>query len=217
MSRFSLFPVVALTAGALVFVKVTTLYDGIATIGQPALAAEEKPAPAEPAPEQGAAADAEEGGTHVAAASEPEAFTDPALMTRSELDLLQDLAERRVELDRRSDEIAIREGILEATERRIDEKIARLEGLEGQIKSLVSKHEEIENAELASIVKVYQTMKPKDAARIFERLDMEIQVEVATRMKEAKMAPILAAMSAEAAKTLTIELATRAQLPEIEG
>ncbi|MCG8505143.1 MAG: hypothetical protein MI755_11090, partial [Sphingomonadales bacterium] len=127
------------------------------------------------------------------------------------------LAERRVELDRRSDEIAIREGILEATERRIDEKIARLEGLEGQIKSLVSKHEEIENAELASIVKVYQTMKPKDAARIFERLDMEIQVEVATRMKEAKMAPILAAMSAEAAKTLTIELATRAQLPEIEG
>lgn len=213
MNRFSLFPVVALTAGALVFVKVTTLYDGIATIGQPALAAEDKPAG--PAATGSAPEQAEDDGTYADTAPEP--FTDPALMTRSELDLLQDLAERRVELDRRAGEIAIREGILEATERRIDEKIARLEGLEGQIKALVSRHEEIENAELASIVKVYQTMKPKDAARIFERLDMEIQVEVATRMKESKMAPILAAMSADAAKTLTIELATRAQLPEIEG
>ena len=215
MKRFSLFPLVALTAGALVFVKVTTLYDGIATIGRPALAAEEKPATAEPAPEQSAPTPAGDDGAYADTA--PETFTDPALMTRSELDLLQDLAERRVELDRRADEIAIREGILEATERRIDEKITRLEGLEGQIKTLVSRHEEIENAELASIVKVYRTMKPKDAARIFERLDMEIQVEVATRMKETRMAPILAAMSAEAAKTLTVELATRAQLPEIEG
>ena len=69
-------------------------------------------------------------------------------------------------------------------------------------------------------------MKPKDAARIFDRLDLKILVEVSTQMNPRKMSEVLAQMTPEAAERLTVELANRAsasgqvstdQLPKIEG
>jgi flagellar motility protein MotE (MotC chaperone) len=69
-------------------------------------------------------------------------------------------------------------------------------------------------------------MKAKDAARIFDRLNVKILVEVASQIKPRQMAEILAQMSPEAAERLTIEFASRAtgqnppppaELPKIEG
>ncbi len=70
-------------------------------------------------------------------------------------------------------------------------------------------------------------MKPKEAARIFDRLDMRILAEVATTLKSRTMSEILAQMSPEAAEKLTVELANRAnaqpkaqnagELPKIDG
>ena len=54
-------------------------------------------------------------------------------------------------------------------------------------------------------------MKPKDAARIFDRLDMKILVEVSTHISPRNMSEILAQMSPEAAERLTVELANRAR------
>ena len=73
---------------------------------------------------------------------------------------------------------------------------------------------------------MYENKKPKDAARIFDRLDLRIRVDVSTQMKPRQMAEILAQMSPESAERLTVELATRAganlapgpdQLPKIQG
>ncbi len=74
---------------------------------------------------------------------------------------------------------------------------------------------------------MYENMKPKDAGRIFDRLDMSVLIEVASRIKPQKMADILAQMSGEAAEKLTVELARRSggvgmsasmsSLPKIEG
>ena len=74
-----------------------------------------------------------------------------------------------------------------------------------------------EEAQIKSLVKVYENMKPKDAARIFNRLEMDILLDVVERMKEKKMAPVLAQMSPEKAEALTVELATRRQLPEFDS
>ena len=56
-------------------------------------------------------------------------------------------------------------------------------------------------------------MKPKDAARIFEQLDMVVLLDVIERMKERKSAPILAKMKPQRAKEITLELAQRRGLP----
>ena len=207
-ARIRLLPVFIAVAALVLAFKVNNIFMGVETLVQPAIAQDAT----------GSQATENETSDSVPATQSVGAGAiDPLMMSRSELDLLQDLANRRVELDERTRELDVRERLLEATERRIDEKIARLEALEVRMADLVRSYEDNENTQLQSLVKVYETMKPKDAARIFSRLSMEIQLEVATRMKEAKMAPIMAAMPDEAAEALTAELASRAVLPELDG
>ena len=123
------------------------------------------------------------------------------------------LAERRAEIDRRAAGLEQREALLEAAERRIDEKIAELQLLRKAIEDLLIRRDEQEEAQLTSLVKIYENMKPKDAARIFEELDMAVLLDVIERMKERKTAPILAQMNPRRAKAITLELAQRRGLP----
>ena len=60
-------------------------------------------------------------------------------------------------------------------------------------------------------------MKADEAARIFEQLDMDVLLNVIERMREAKVAPVLAEMDPLRAKTVTTQLAERRQLPERGG
>jgi hypothetical protein len=63
-------------------------------------------------------------------------------------------------------------------------------------------------------VKTYSSMKPKDAARIFDGLADEVLVPVAQAMKSDALAPVLAAMNPSNAQKLTVKLASRLSLPE---
>ena len=134
-------------------------------------------------------------------------------ITQSELEVLQSLAKRREEWESRGEELRLRENVLAATEKRIDKKIDQLKDLEKQIEKLLGKHDKEKEEQLKSLVKVYESMKPKDAARIFEKLEMDILLKVTARMREAKMAPVLAQMDPEKAKELTVELANQSRLP----
>jgi len=69
-------------------------------------------------------------------------------------------------------------------------------------------------------------MKPKDAAKVFDRLEMPVLFEIASQIAPRKMADILGSMSPEVAERLTVEMARRAgadksgfaaDLPKIEG
>ena len=139
--------------------------------------------------------------------------TDIFEMTDEELQLLQSLSQRREELEQRARDIDEREVLLKAAEQRIDQKIKDLEHLQASIEAVLVQHDEQTEEQMQSLVKIYESMKPKDAARIFEELDMEVLLEVVERMKERKTAPILAQMNPERAKEVTLELAQRRELP----
>ncbi len=121
--------------------------------------------------------------------------------------LLARLTERRVELDKREAEIAMRTTLLEAAEKRLNERTSELAALEAQVATLVDEKQAAEEAGFKAIVSMYETMKPKDAARIFDTLNTTILVKVVRSMSPRKMAPILAEMSPEPAQQLTIALA----------
>jgi flagellar motility protein MotE (MotC chaperone) len=55
-------------------------------------------------------------------------------------------------------------------------------------------------------------MKPKDAARIFEELEMDTLLPVTERMNERKLAPVMAEMNPAKAKDITEQLATLRQV-----
>jgi len=130
---------------------------------------------------------------------------------RVEAELMNDLARQKAKATDKSD-LEMRERLLEAAEKRVDGKIAELRALEARLKVLTGVKDEQASKQFASLVKVYETMKPKDAARIFEKLDLNVQLAVAHRMKESKMAAILAEMNPDAAKSLTMALAERADV-----
>ncbi len=129
-----------------------------------------------------------------------------------ELDLLQSLSERREEIEQYEEEVGLREKLLEATEMRIDGKIKRMDRMRIELQELLERNKVQEDAELKSLVKIYESMKPKEAARIFEELEMSILLEVIDRMSERKAAPILANMSAKRATEVTVKLAELRQL-----
>jgi flagellar motility protein MotE (MotC chaperone) len=133
----------------------------------------------------------------------------------AEQELLQRLAERRAELNRRAQDLDQRAALLTAAEQRVNQKLVELEDLRNQIKSLVRQVDQEQRQQIESLVKLYETMRPADAARIMGTLDMGVLIEVVSRMRESKAAPILAAMDASKARELTIQLAERRQIPPV--
>lgn len=139
--------------------------------------------------------------------------------------VLERLHERRQELDSRNRELDMRESLLKAAEQRMDAKLNELKTMETRVDRAETQQKQTDADRFKGIVVMYDNMKSKDAARIFDRLDLKILVEVSTQMKPAKMAEILGQMTPEAAERLTVELARRAsggkpapdQLPKIDG
>jgi flagellar motility protein MotE (MotC chaperone) len=130
-------------------------------------------------------------------------------------EVFQRMTERREELDRRSRELDQRDALLSAAQQRIDQKVAELTELRTNIEGLLRQVDDKQTAQLESLVKIYETMKPKDAARIFEALDMPVLLDVMERMREGKSAPILAAMDPLKAKEVTGSLVDRRALPTL--
>lgn len=175
------------------------------------------PAPMDDGTEKAAKKNTSKGGKDGTTKMASRSLTKKTRFTPAEIEVLQKLSDRREALEQRSQQMAMREKILQATEKRIDNKIGELKKLEERIQGLLQEHDKEAEKQIESLVKVYENMKPKQAARIFEELEMDILLDVTERMKEVKMAKVLAAMNPNKAKSLTVELATRRRLPKTGG
>lgn len=236
MGKLRLLPVVIMTALMLLGLKSINLlngdYSGLTGTGL----AVAQDADAQPAEEDAAAEDmpAEEdmpSDGEMAAEAAPEEVTDTMILPieTSRDALLERLGERRVAMEEREQDLRVREQLLEAAEQRLEQRLAELGALEERVLESVQSQEDRESEEIGRLVQLYSAMRAKDAAAIFDGLDLGILVEVATAMNPRKMADILGNMEPDAARRLTIAMAgpapqTMAQsnepnsdLPRIEG
>jgi flagellar motility protein MotE (MotC chaperone) len=133
-------------------------------------------------------------------------------MTRSEMELLKELAKRREKLEKDKKDLSVREQVLKATENKIDQKVIDLKSLQSQLEDLMKQYEQKENSKILSLVKIYETMKPKDAAKIFNELEMPVLLKVVSNMKEVRVAPVVASMDTVKARELSIELSRQKPL-----
>ena len=162
-----------------------------------------------------------------AAAPAPPVDAIKPTMTAGERAVLESLQQRRQELETRSRELEVRDSLLKAAEKRIEQRLQELREMEARVTGVEKKKDEEEAAKFKSLVSMYENMKAKDAAKIFDRLDMRILVEVVNAMNARRMSDILGLMAPEAAERLTVEIANRsgaigkaagpAELPKIEG
>jgi flagellar motility protein MotE (MotC chaperone) len=206
--------VVIVGVAALLVVRLGELSFGLElSPAGPALAAEDAGADAPKSDKADADKPAPAGGKSESEPTDAQRTTDfPVEFTPGEVAVLQDLANRRDELLTLEEELAARERLLSAAEGRIDKRIGELQQLRDSIEALVRQYTDQEKAELQSIVKIYETMKPKDAARILGDLEMRILLGIMESMKERKSAPILAAMEPKKAREVTAELARKREI-----
>jgi len=130
--------------------------------------------------------------------------------------LLERLGERREEIQQKGQELELRERLLENAERRIEARLNELKGAEDKASEAQGKRGDTEAA-IRNLVTMYEAMKPKEAARVFDRLPIDVLVPVVMQMNPRKMAEVLAVMSPEAAEKLTVALATRARAAALPG
>lgn len=126
--------------------------------------------------------------------------------SNSEIMILQELAERREALDARAKEIDKRALQLKVAEDEIDKKIAQLKKYEERLTELTDKYNNKEKENIDALVKLYTAMKPKDAARIFNTLDLEITVAILKGMKPSTTSTIISQMNSERAQEITAVL-----------
>lgn len=225
-----LLPLTWTVAALLLIVKLVdvanTLGGGLTTAAMPiAEARAEATAPPPASPAHGASAANSAGSTNGAvhtdagrpegnlpAAQTPALDKSPSLPSPKEVEILEQLAERRRALEAREQDTERRTDLLRAAETRLDQKLREMKDLQGTLERLLKANDEQQLAKLRSLVKIYENMKPKDAARIFQELDMDTLLPVAERMNERKLAPVMAEMNPAKAKEITQEMGKRRQV-----
>ena len=226
--RLRLMPAIIVVASLMLWVRIEDFSQDLSDLptldaGRPSLA-EEMPTAgdeAEPIPTGNAVGqtdwpatiaatmDADGSTAETATEAPPAATFDPDAMTQSELAVLQDLAHRRDELDEREGQLRRREALLVVAEQRLDEKMVELATLRTQIEEMLQQVDTQQQVQLDSLVRIYEAMRPSDAAAIFNGLELDVLINVFEHMSERKSAPILAGMNPERAREVTALLAER--------
>jgi flagellar motility protein MotE (MotC chaperone) len=130
-------------------------------------------------------------------------------VSESERALLVDLRARRQELDKRDVALGERANLLAAAELRLNTRLDELKSLQGKLEALEKAREAQTDANMRGLIKVYEDMKPRDAAAIWNDLDMDVLLPLLDRMKESKASALLAAMDPVRAREVTARLAKR--------
>ena len=199
MPRPRLLPAAILAMAGLFLVKAEAL---LAALRAPALptvaparAADPPPAAAPAPPAQPVAV------TPVA----PPAPPDPAAL--AERALLENLRARRAEIEAREQAATAQEVVLQAAQARLARRVEELAAMQQRLESLDRARGEREEAGWRGLVRTYEAMRPRDAATIFDDLELPVLVEILDRMSERKAAPVIGAMRPEKARMVTAELA----------
>lgn len=180
-----------------------------------AMPADGKPGPVDPAVE---AAELEKAKANLKAKAEPEGIhvalpngnsAGKPAASSAERALLEKLKDRRGEIEAQGRDLELRDNLLRLGERKLDDRIGELRSLESQLGQSGAKNDT--KTRYRPLVVMYESMKPKDAARVFDRLDVRILIDLVGHMNPRKVSEILAAMEPTAAEKLTVALARQAQ------
>lgn len=210
-STVRLMPAAMVTVAAVLGLKAVAMAEGVAqTVAE---AGHETPATTAAAP--GAAPDAA-AATATAQCAAP-TLADMAGLSQAEVQVLQALGTRRQELDARGEAIETQDGLMLAAEQRLNERLAELRTLETHVNDLLGQLDTAQEQRLRSLVDVYTRMRAKDAAAVFDGLNDDVLVQVASRMREANLAEVMGRMDPARARALTQMLADRARPPTSGG
>lgn len=137
--------------------------------------------------------------------------------------VLRGLEEKKTTVERQQRILLQGKKELEAFEEQIDEKLVNLKAIEKQIKADMAlldqkktlreqEEEAAYEAKIGRLVKMYAGMKPKSAAQIVDKMNLEVAQEIFLRMREASASLILAFVDSEKAAKISERLAFKRKM-----
>lgn len=207
-----LLPVVMIALGLVLALRVAELFGG-ADAARPAAA----PAPAAHILSPISPAVAQE---RPAAQPAARRTAEPAAATRSsieestgfsaaEIEILQELSQRRAAIDKQARDLSEREALLQAAEQQIERKLQELNQLKAAVEATLRRADEQDDARKKTTARLFEGMKPAEAARIMEQMELPQLVELLERMKERSASMLLAQMHPVRARQVAAELTKR--------
>lgn len=130
----------------------------------------------------------------------------PLPATRLGVSIQKDIEGQATAAAQRDRSLDLREQVARAAEARLKADLAAREAAAPKAEAAAA---EAAGKQYDSLARVYQAMKPARAAPVFEQLDMDVQMQVAKRMRDRATAMILAAMTPKAAADLSMALARK--------
>jgi flagellar motility protein MotE (MotC chaperone) len=115
----------------------------------------------------------------------------------------------RSQIDERERLLTEREATVAAADKHLTDRVAELLIIQTHLELLESDRKAHEEANWSGLVKLYEGMRPRDAAAIFNALDKPVLLEIVDRMKSAKASPVIALMEPESARQVTADLAAK--------
>jgi flagellar motility protein MotE (MotC chaperone) len=132
--------------------------------------------------------------------------------TESEIIVLKRLNDRKKRLLEWENEVLEKENMLQILEDRIDRKIDEMKGLKAELQETLKTYQQKDKEKMLALVKIYETMKPTESAKIFEGMDIDTIMEILPLMKEAKVATILEKMDKKKAEKISVEYTNKGRL-----
>lgn len=112
-------------------------------------------------------------------------------------------------LQKRAVEIAKREEALKALETRVKADLESLNATNGVIKAELAELQKIATGDLAHLVSMYETMKPKKAAEIFSKMDPKFAAGFIRQIKPTTAGLILAEMDSNSSYRVSLIIANQ--------
>ncbi|HEY9039545.1 MAG TPA: hypothetical protein VIN05_11475 [Roseovarius sp.] len=123
--------------------------------------------------------------------------------------MLKGFQRREARLKEQEEVLLDRQQALKLADRQIDSKLARLEAAEQKLRRTIVMADTAAESDVGRLIKVYETMKSKQAAALFEEMSPDFAAGFLARMRPEAAAGIMAGLSPQAAHTISVVLAGR--------
>lgn len=123
--------------------------------------------------------------------------------------MLDAFKSREAQIEAREKAIEDRMNALRIADAEVARKLDELTAAEAQLSDTLALADTAAEGDLGKLTKVYETMKPKQAAALFEQMDPNFAAGFLGRMRPESAAAIMAGLSPEAAHLYSVVLAGR--------
>lgn len=127
--------------------------------------------------------------------------------TNEVLNHLTKLQDKKKELDQREAELSKNEAELSKQRDELEKQLKALEETRKKISTVLDDKIKADNEKIDSLVQMYTSMKPPQAAKVIESMDEDLAVEILARMKRKTAAEIMNIVKPEKAQVLTEKFA----------